>query len=97
MLLLKTPKRSFWAIATVGAVIFLPMIFLVMLGVQPQKAPILWLVSTFPWNALEYATIPTIFIALLGEFSLLVLLNFQLTRQVRLAGESATKALLAGS
>jgi hypothetical protein len=97
MLLLKTPKRSFWAIATVGAVIFLPMISLVMLGVQPQKAPILWLVSTFPWNALEHATIPTIFIALLGEFSLLVLLNFQLTRQVRLAGESATKALLTGS
>ncbi|MFQ4144822.1 ABC transporter permease subunit [Chlorogloeopsis sp. ULAP02] len=94
MLLLKTSKRYFWAIAIVGAVIFLPMISLGMLGIQPREAPILWLVSTFPWNALEYTTIPTIFIALLGEFSLLILLNFQLIRQVRLAGESATKALL---
>ncbi|MDM9380408.1 ABC transporter permease [Chlorogloeopsis sp. ULAP01] len=97
MLLMKNSKRSFWAIATVGAVIFLPMIFLGMLGVQPSETPILWLLSTFPWSALEYSTIPTIFIVLLGEFSLLVLLNFQLTRQVRLAGESATKALLTGS
>jgi hypothetical protein len=33
--------------------------------------------------------------ALLADFTVLALLNFQLTRQIKLAGESATKALLA--
>ena len=94
MLLMKTSKRSFWAIGTIGAAIFLPPLILGMLHVEPSKYPIVWLFSTFPWASLEYASTPTIFMALLGEFSVLVLLNFHLRKQVRLAGESATKALM---
>ncbi len=95
MLMMKTIKRSFWAIGIVAAAIFLPPMILGMLGIQASETPILWLFSTFPWAGLEHASKVTIFMALLGEFSVLVLLNLQLTRQVRLAGESATKALLA--
>ncbi|NWF59718.1 MAG: ABC transporter permease subunit [Fischerella sp.] len=97
MLLMKTVKRSFWATGTVAAAIFLPPMLLGMLGVQASETPILWLFSSFPWTGLEYATTTTVFMALLGELSVLVLLNLQLIRQVKLAGESATKALLAGT
>lgn len=95
MLLLKTPKRSLWAIASVAMVIFLPIILLTVLGIKPSKAPILWLFSTFPWSAFKDSTTPTIFIALFVQLSILILLNLELLRQVRLSGESATKALLA--
>jgi ABC-2 family transporter protein len=96
MLLIKTPKRSLWAIGTVGATISLPSLILSLLqvGVSNQQN-ILWLFSSTPWYGIEHSAATTIFMAILANFSALALLNFQLTRQVKLAGESATKALLA--
>ncbi|WP_392531428.1 ABC transporter permease subunit [Nostoc sp. C117] len=96
MLLLKTPKRSFWALGTISAVMFLPPIILELIGMSLVKHPTIWLFSTFPWVAIQYSGTTTIFMAFLAQLSVLALLNFQLTKQVRLAGESATKALLAG-
>ncbi|MEH2162138.1 MAG: ABC transporter permease [Nostoc sp.] len=96
ILLLKTPKRSFWAVGTIGAVTFLPPMILEFIGISSWKYPTIWLFSTFPWAAIEHTSATTIFMALLAQLSVLTLLNFQLTRQVRLAGESATKALLSG-
>lgn len=96
ILLLRTPKRSFWAIGTLGAAISLPPMILEFIGISSWKYPTVWMFTTFPWVAIEHAGLITIFMALLADLSVLALLNFQLTRQVRLAGESATKALLAG-
>ncbi|MBD6616674.1 hypothetical protein FNW02_12735 [Komarekiella sp. 'clone 1'] len=48
ILLLKTPKRSFWVISTIGTAIFLPPIILEFLGVSSWKNPNLWIFSTFP-------------------------------------------------
>ncbi|MEH2192498.1 MAG: ABC transporter permease subunit [Nostoc sp.] len=96
ILLLKTRKRSFWAIGTIGVVTFLPPVILEFLGISSWKYPTVWLFSTFPWAALQHSGAATIFMAFLAQLSVLALLNFQLTKQVRLAGESATKALLAG-
>ncbi|MEH2291896.1 ABC transporter permease subunit [Nostoc sp.] len=96
ILLLKTPKRSFWAIGTLGTAMFLPSLILEFMGISPSEYPTVWLFSTFPWTAIEYSGVTTIFMAVLAELSVLALLNFHLTRRVRLAGESATKALLAG-
>ncbi|MBW4633291.1 MAG: ABC transporter permease [Iphinoe sp. HA4291-MV1] len=94
ILLMKTTKRSFWAFGTIGAVIFLPPVILGMLFADHSKYSTIWLFSTFPWVGLEYASTPTIFMAWLAQVSVFILLNFHLTKQVRLAGESATKALL---
>ncbi|NEU76728.1 ABC transporter permease [Hassallia byssoidea VB512170] len=94
MLMMKTSKRSLWAIGTVAAVMFLPPMILQFLTISPSKNATLWLFSSFPWAGVEYASTTTIFLALLTEFSVLALLNFQLTKRVKLAGESATKALL---
>jgi ABC-2 family transporter protein len=96
ILLLKTPKRSFWAIGTLGSVMFLPPMILEFIGISSWKHSTVWMFTTFPWTAVEYAGVTTVFMALLADLSVLVLLNFQLAKQVRLAGESATKALLAG-
>jgi len=96
MLLMKTPKRSFWAVGAIGAAIFLPPMFLGMLNITPKENPVAWLFSTFPWAGLEHSATITVFQALILELSVIILLNIQLTKQVKLAGESATKALLAG-
>ncbi|QFS47414.1 ABC transporter permease subunit [Nostoc sphaeroides] len=96
IVLQKTPKRSFWAIGTIGTVTLLPPIILEFLGISLWEHPTIWLFSSFPWAAIQYSGATTIFMAFLAQLSVLALLNFQLTKQVRLAGESATKALLAG-
>ena len=94
MLLMKNPKRYVWTVGTIGVAMFLPSIILSVLGMSPSKHPILWLFSTFPWAAIEYTQTTTIFLALLAELTVVALLNFQLNRQVKVLGESATKALL---
>lgn len=96
MLMMKTPKRSLWATGTIGAVLILPSILLLVLGVEPSDNPIPWLFSSFPWVGIEYAATSMMAWALLSECLIWGLLTVQLTRQLRKAGESATQALLAG-
>jgi hypothetical protein len=93
---MKNPKRYVWAVGTIGVAMFLPSIMLSILGISASENPTLWLFSTFPWAAIEYAEITTIFMALLADFTVVALLNFQLNRKIGILGESATKALLAG-
>jgi hypothetical protein len=95
MLLMKHPKRYVWAVGTIALAMFLPSIILLALGISPSENSTLWLFSTFPWAAIEHTQITTIFMALLAQFTVVGLLNFQLNRQVRVLGQSATKALLA--
>jgi hypothetical protein len=68
-----------------------------MLNITPQQHALPWLFSSLPWVGLADASLPTIFMALISEIAVLVLLNIRLTKQINLAGESATKALLAGN
>jgi len=96
MLMMKTPKRALWATGTIGAVLSLPPIMLSVLGIEAYDNPIPWLFSSFPWAGIEYAATSMMALAILGECLLWGLLTFQLTRQLRKAGESATQALLAG-
>ncbi|MGH1395658.1 MAG: ABC transporter permease, partial [Trichormus sp.] len=96
ILLMKNKKRGIWAVSTVVAVMFLPPAILVFLGISPDNNSLIWLLSTFPWVGIEYASSLTIFMSLLAELTVLVLLNFKLNQQIKLAGESATQALLAG-
>ena len=94
MLLMKNPKRYVWTVGTIGVAMFLPSIILSVLGISPSQHPILWLFSTCPWAAIEYTQTTTIFMALLADFTVVALLNFQLNRQVKVLEKSATKALL---
>ncbi|NMG09280.1 ABC transporter permease subunit [Brasilonema sp. UFV-L1] len=95
MLLMKTPKRAFWAFGTTTTAMFLPPILFGVLGISAYNTQSLWLLTSFSWMGISEAATTTIFMALLAQLSILALLNFQLIRQARLVGESATKALLA--
>jgi hypothetical protein len=97
MLLMKTKKRYFWAVGTVSAIMYVPPIVFAILNMTPKEYALPWLLSSFPWAGFADASLPTIFMALLGEIALLVVLNIRLTKQINLAVESATKALLVGS
>lgn len=96
MLLMKTNKRSVWAVGTIAALLVVPPMSLSILGIEPVENATLWLLSTFPWAAIEHAATTTGLMVLLGEWTVLVLLNIRLTRQLQQAGESQTKAMLAG-
>lgn len=96
MLFMKTPKRAVWAIATVAGLMFLPPIICGMLSISTDTMPALWLLSALPWGAVEHAGATTIIMTVLGQWLGFALLNIQTTRQLRLAGESESKAILAG-
>ncbi|MEG4344019.1 hypothetical protein QUB70_12110 [Microcoleus sp. A003_D6] len=94
----KTRNHEIWAAGTVGSAIFLPPLILGLLSLSPEKAPILWLSAIFPrfWFAspLTAASGNTILFSILSQWSVLVLLNLKLRSQLKIAGKSASKALL---
>jgi len=97
ILLMKTPKRGIWATGIVIAAIILPPIVLMVLSIVPgQNWGGLWLLTAFPWDyVIRHASIGLVLQAFLVQLIILGGLNWRFTRQLRLAGESATKALLA--
>ena len=96
MLLMKTQKRGLWAASTVGAAICLPPFMLGVLSIYPGENNLLWMLTAFPWAALKYASAMTVIVSFVGQLGVAGMLNWQLTRQLRLAGSSAFKALIAG-
>jgi hypothetical protein len=93
----KTRNQEIWAVGTVGSAILLPPVILSMLLLTREKAPFLWLSSTFGiWFSppLTAASGNTILLSILSQWTVLVLLNLKLRSQLKLAGESASKALL---
>lgn len=93
IMLMPFQKQFLWVIGTLGAVIGLPTVIVVFLFSDPSKIPGLWLVTPFAGFAIEYASATTVFLALLCQWSILTLLTLQITRQLRKAGESASKTL----
>ena len=93
----KTRNPEIWAACTVGSAILLPPVILSMLGLD-TKVPFLWLSSTFGfsgfWPSVASVSGNTIFLSILSHWSVLVLLNLKLRSQLKLAGQSASKALL---
>jgi len=101
MLFVKTQKPAVWAVVSVGAAALLPPIILVLLSATPEKQPAVWLFSAFPafwsWEALREVPAATVFAVFVAQWLVLLVLSVQLTRKLRKAGESASKALLAGA
>ncbi len=91
MLMLKNSKRVLWAAGTTSALIILPILVSGFLNIQPEN--IFGLFTVAFWFAAEYCTFPEIFAAFACQVVILGLLNWYLIKQVRLAGESATKAM----
>ncbi|NEO49766.1 MAG: ABC transporter permease subunit [Moorea sp. SIO4A3] len=95
MLLMKAKKRAAGAVIKVGGLILLPPILFWIGSMTPYETPAVWLFPVFHWGILPYAD-GSVFFAIIGQSLALALLNLQLGRQLRQAGESTTKALLSG-
>jgi hypothetical protein len=95
MLMLKNSKRTLWAMGTTTAVIILPIIVLAILKVQPPN--FLWLFTVGFWFAAEESPVSMLLSAFLCQVVILGLFNWFLIKQVKSAGESATKALFSQS
>jgi len=97
MLLMKTNQRAICAAATVVTTSLLPPYILILMSIYPgQNGGGLWLLTAYPWDALRSASATLVVQALFGQWSILGLLSWQLTRQLRRIGESESKALFAG-
>ncbi|MBW4580494.1 MAG: hypothetical protein KME42_13095 [Tildeniella nuda ZEHNDER 1965/U140] len=98
MMFMKSPKRALWAAGAVAAVLILPPVVLGALQITTDKTPFVWLFSIGAFSALQSGVSATAALtALMGQLGILSLLTLRLTRQVRRAGESEMKALLAAS
>ena len=96
-LFLKTRNQEIWAVGTVCGAILLPPVILSMLLLTSEKVPLFWLSTTFPvfWTSSHYiGSGTTILFSILSQWTVLGLLNLKLRSQLKLAGESASKALL---
>ncbi|MDZ7959389.1 MAG: hypothetical protein RMY34_16140 [Aulosira sp. DedQUE10] len=98
----KNQHRIFWAAATVGAVMVLPMIVLAIFSSYIRDYNSLYLLSIIgPIFAISPGTNSispiTALLSIFGYWSAVGLLVFQLKRKLVKAGESATKALMASN
>jgi hypothetical protein len=102
ILFMKNEQRLLWASGILIAVIVLPPIMLALFFSNPSHHSFVWLFSVLaPLIALspsgDYKISFVPFLAILCHFALTTLLVSQLSRKLKKAGESATKALLAGN
>jgi len=91
----KTQKQGLWITGILGVVIILPPLILGLLFGVPTNGLPLWLFTVFAFAAVENAGVFNIFMALLGQLSLLTLCSWQITRQLKKAGVSNSLALFA--
>jgi len=92
----KSKRRALVALLVMGAIISLPPIFMAMIGSYPsQKTALLWLFSAFPFAAIEHLTFSPIVISLVVYMLTFTVLAARQTRQLKKAGESELKALMA--
>lgn len=94
MLMMKSSKRFIASASMVGTLIIFPVMCFGFFGIEPTQIAWPWLFSVLPIVATEYVTKTTLFLSLLGQWLTISLLSIQMQRQLRLAGESQTKALL---
>ena len=94
ILMMKTSKRTVWAGGTLAGVVVVPWIGLAVLSLAPEDAAHLWLLTAFPWEALEHVSFSSLLTLLGGYWSIIGVLNFQFTYQLRQMGASSSQALL---
>jgi|JI7StandDraft_1071085.scaffolds.fasta_scaffold00649_5 hypothetical protein len=93
ILLTKLPKPQVWAAGIIGIILSLPPVLVSFLASHNPQQSWLWLFSVAVIS-IQQVSNTSIFIALLSQWTILTVLSFQLTRQLKKAGESTTKTLL---
>lgn len=96
MLLIKNNKRAIWAASSIGIAMIFPLLLLGIFQVNPDYVPELYLFTPLPFLGTEYISLNGFLGVVLSHSSIIAALTWKLKQQLRLAGESQTKALLAG-
>jgi hypothetical protein len=96
MLLIKNNKRAIWAASSIGIAMIFPLLLLGIFQLDPEYFPELYLFTPLPFLGTEYLSLNGFLGVFLGHCSIIAALTWKLKQQLRLAGESQTKALLAG-
>jgi hypothetical protein len=94
MLAMKNQKRAVWATSTIVALIVVPLVTMGILEITPASVPIAWLFTFIPYFGIENAATSTILLSILGQWLAIAITGLQMTRHLRQAGASETKALL---
>lgn len=98
IVLMQTQAQTFWVIGTLGTVIGLPTFIFVLLSLLGiNRLGGLPLFTVFAWAGIKYASATTVFLSVLSQWGILTLFTFQITRQLRKAGESTSIALFAAN
>jgi hypothetical protein len=92
---IKTQKQGLWIMGILGTVIVLPPFLLGLLLGNPANGLTLWLFTVFAFAAIENAGVFNIFLALLGQLTVLTLCSVQITRQLKKSAESNSIGLFA--
>lgn len=94
MFMMKTPKRTLWVTGILSALLFVPYIII---GMQwgYESSALTW--SAFSFMGLTQAPFSEVLFPLIGEGLIIILSNLQLTRLLKKAGASESKALMGRS
>ena len=85
---IKTQKQGLWIMGILSTVIVLPPFLLGLLFGNPANGLTLWLFTVFAFAAIENAGVFNIFLALVGQLSILTLCSLQISRQLKKSAES---------
>jgi hypothetical protein len=95
ILLQKSSKRTLWVAGAIASLITLPQLCLSLLRVFPSQLTWPWFFSAFPMLAVYHQiSLWPLLLSVLGQWTVLSFISFQMSRQLRRLGESSTKALL---
>ena len=94
MLTIKSRKRAVWSAVTVISMVIIPPLSLGFAEVEPSQQPFAWL-FTFGSNfAVEHLSTPAVLMALFGQCLAISVAGLVMTKKLKQAGASETKALL---
>jgi hypothetical protein len=96
ILYLKTPKRAIWAGVIISSMMIFPYIILGIMNFNPGDHW-LWLFTMLPVIATRDYMPSMMFFSLMTQVVAIAVFNTQITRQLKKAGQSETKTILAHS
>ncbi len=91
ILLMKHQKRATWSFITIMALVIIPPIFFSIAGIQDTSSASL--ITFLPTLAIENASFSAIITTLLGQWLIISLTGFQITRQLRQLGKTETRLI----
>ena len=90
----KSRKRGAFSLIAVNSMIIVPPVCFGFAEIYPDATPFVWLFSFLPAIAAEYSTVPSLLLAVLGQWLAIAVVGFELTRKLQQAGASETKMLI---